>query len=316
MNVMEIYMKKIMDLASKDNKVVLIDCDLGKVFKSSMFSKKFPERYYNIGIAEQNAMSIAAGLTCNGYTAVVQTFSSFICGKALDQIRNCICYTDMPVIIVGCKSGISDSYGGATHQSIEDIGILKSIPNLIICNPMGISQLEEILSQSLNIKKPIYIRIDNRLKVNDYKSKIEIGKGNRIMSGRDIAIIFTGNMYERCFNVCKELSKIGYKATLVDIHTIKPFDMNMIIEIASETENILVVEENNLITGLASQISLILCKYSIKKINFNCIGFKDEFTQSGSYRDLVKAYHLTEEDIYNSALCLLRNEREVSVYNA
>lgn len=300
-SIFDIYADYLTSIAEKAP-IVLIDCDLGKVFKSQRFQKKFPERYFNIGIAEQNAFSMAAGMAASGLIPIVQTFSAFVATRGCDQLRSSICYPNVGVILIGAKAGISDSYGGAIHQAIDDIGIISSIPNIHISCPSNSIELIEELSKAILNPKPYYIRIENNILVR-YKGDPTFDDYKKV----DLCVLSTGNMVNICREVVEELSDCGYKVHLESVTQLKPIDEKHIVEILSNVSKILVIELHNRLNGLGSLICQIAYKYALNEyVSIKTMAIDDHFTESGAYDDLLRKYHLDPYSIKSTVISLLK----------
>ncbi|GAB6991971.1 transketolase family protein [Paenibacillus pini] len=302
------YMKTVIKIATDNEKTVVIDCDLGKSFKTSLFRSKFPERSFNFGVAEQNAFSAAAGLASQGFNPIVQTFSVFASTRALDQFRNSICYTNQNVLVVGAKSSISDPSAGATHQSIDDVGILSSIPNLQIYSPASIVDLIELTEMLAHVSGPKYMRIENTI-VDEisidptFKSESLDFYANR--NQYKVLIISTGSFVETSINVMGILeNNYGIPTAVINLKRLKPLDINVLERFISHELNLIVVEPLNTTNGLGAQISKMLFESSIYHYitNFTNIGFHDIFTQSGDMSSLLELYQLDERAILRTIL--------------
>lgn len=300
-SIFDIYADYLTSVAEQ-KPIVLIDCDLGKVFKSQRFQRKFPERYFNVGIAEQNAFSMAAAMAVSGLIPIVQTFSAFVATRGCDQLRSSICYPNVGVILIGAKAGISDSYGGAIHQAIDDIGIISSIPNIHISCPSNSIELIDELSKAILNPKPYYIRIENNILVK-YKGDSIYDNCKKI----DLCILSTGNMVNICREVVEELNDCGYKIHLESVTQLKPIDEKNIVEILSSVSKILVIESHNRLNGLGSLICQIAYKYALNKyISIKTMAINDHFTESGAYDDLLRKYHLDPCSIKNTIVSFLK----------
>lgn len=300
------YAKTICQAASGNENIVVIDCDLSKSFHTQEFSKLFPERYFNVGIAEQNAFSIAAGLASLNYDYIpfVHTFATFASMRACDQICNSICYTNMNVKIISQKIGFGDSEGGATHQSIEDIGIMSAIPNLTIFSPCDDYEVVEAVEIALNIKGPCYIRLSN---INSElgEHKMQYGKGRILIEGKDLFIFASSDILNECIIACNTLNLMGYKVGLAAFSTLKPLDIELIQSCAKKANLLMTVEVQNVLTGLGSQVCRILSEQCLVPVKI--VGIEDQFTESGTFRGLLHKYGLDAESIINKAIIFIKN---------
>ncbi len=278
--------------------IVVLDADLSKSTKTDTFLKKFPERFFNTGIAEGNMMSTAAGLASCGKTVFASSFAMFAAGRAFEQIRNSICYPNLNVKIGATHAGISVGEDGATHQCLEDIGIMRTIPNMVIINPAD--KAEAILAVEAAIKHdgPVYLRF-GRLAVPEVFDrdtyKFEIGKGVELKEGSDVTIIATGLLVPEALTAAEQLAEEGISARVINMATIKPIDKEIIEKAARETGAIVTAEEHNVIGGLGSAVAESLCE--TKPVPMLRIGTQDVFGQSGKPAELFEVYGLTAENI-------------------
>ncbi|OUU53608.1 MAG: transketolase [Pelagibacteraceae bacterium TMED65] len=250
------FVKEITKLAEKNKKIVVLAGDIGyKLFDN--FIKKFPKRFYNCGVAEANMTTVAAGLAIKGYIPITYTIATFNVYKTVEQIKVDICYPNLGVIIVGVGSGLSYADLGATHHAIEDIGVLRSIPNLNIVAPSDPLELESLVPQIIKKKQPTYLRIGKRGEKNIYKSKpkIKFQKWNQIVKGKKICIISSGNIIINAYEAIKNLNKRKIFPSLISAHTIKPLDKFMLKKIFKQYRFVVTLEEHSKIGGLSSSIS-------------------------------------------------------------
>ncbi len=282
----------------KEYDIVVLDADLSKSTKTDTFKKAFPERFINMGIAEQNMMSTAAGLASCGKVVFASSFAMFAAGRAFEQIRNSICYPNLNVKIGATHAGISVGEDGATHQCIEDIAIMRAIPNMVIINPADDVEARAAVKAAVLHDGPVYLRF-GRLAVpviyDEAEYKFELGKGVLLKDGTDVTIVATGLMVEAALNACETLKEEGISARVINIHTIKPIDRDIIVKAAKETGAIVTCEEHNIIGGLGSAVAEVLCEEA--PIPMERVGVKDVFGKSGTPAELFKDYGLTSEDI-------------------
>ncbi len=290
----------------KDNPdVVALEADLGGSTKSAEFKKVAPERYFNMGIAEANMVSTAAGLAASGKIAFASTFAMFATARAFEQIRNAVCYPNLNVKIVGSHAGISVGADGGTHQPIEDIAIMRALPNMKVVCPADDVEAEAATKAAAEIYGPFYLRM-GRSPVPTFHNedyKFEFGKGDVIREGTDCTVIATGLMVVPAMNAVKKLAEEGISCTLINMHTIKPIDAELIIKEAQKTGRIVTAEEASIIGGLGSAVAEVLaenCSARLKRI-----GVRDEFGQSGSVQELLDHYGLNEEGIISAVKELL-----------
>lgn len=297
----ESYGKALADLG-KEYDIVVLDADLSKSTKTDTFKKEFPDRFINMGIAEQNMMSTAAGLASCGKVVFASSFAMFAAGRAFEQIRNSICYPKLNVKIGATHAGISVGEDGATHQCLEDIGIMRTIPNMVVINPADDVEARAAVKAAVLHDGPVYLRF-GRLAVpvlyDEAEYDFEIGKGVLLEDGTDVSIVATGLMVEPALEAKKMLADEGINARVINIHTIKPIDRDILVKAAKETGAIVTCEEHNVIGGLGSAVAEVLCEEA--PVPMERVGVKDAFGKSGVPADLLKEYGLTAEDIAATA---------------
>src|SRR5471030_1130034 len=298
----EAYGKALVKLSSLNKNVVVLDADLSKSTKTADFKAVSPERFINMGIAESNMMGVAAGLSTCGKIPFASTFAMFAAGRAFEQIRNSICYPKLNVKVCATHAGLTVGEDGATHQSIEDISLMRSIPNMTVINPAYAVETEAAILAVAEYNGPCYVRL-GRLPVsviNDAESyKFEIGKGVTLAQGSDVTIVATGIIVELALEAKDELAKDGINARVINIHTIKPIDKALLIKAAKETGAIVTAEEHSVIGGLGSAVAEVVteeCPVPVLKV-----GIKDTFGESGKPDELLKAYGLTAEAIVENS---------------
>ncbi|AWK50111.1 transketolase [Clostridium beijerinckii] len=294
----EAYGKALAKLSTLNENVVVLDADLSKSTKTADFKAVAPERFINMGIAEANMMGVAAGLSTCGKIPFASTFAMFAAGRAFEQIRNSICYPKLNVKVCATHAGLTVGEDGATHQSIEDISLMRSIPNMIVINPADAVETEAAILAVAKYNGPCYVRL-GRLPVsvinNSENYRFEIGKGVTLTQGNDITIVATGMMVELALEAKDELAKEGINARVINIHTIKPIDKELLIKAAKETGVIVTAEEHSVIGGLGSAVAEVVteeCPVPVLKV-----GIKDTFGESGKPNELLKTYGLTTEAI-------------------
>ena len=275
------YGEKLAELGEKNENIVVLDADLSTATKTGIFAKKFPERFINVGIAEQNMMGIAAGLSTFGKIPYVSTFAVFAAGRAYDQIRNSIAYPKLNVKICATHSGITVGEDGATHQMIEDISLMRTLPNMTVISTSDDTQTRWAVEEISKINGPVYLRL-SRLATDviyNENQKFEIGKGIQIGEGTDATIISTGVCTAEAIKAMGILKSKNINVRVVDIHTIKPIDSELIIKCAKETGRIITVEDHNIIGGLGSAVCEVLSQNYPTKVEM--LGIKDKFGKSG-----------------------------------
>lgn len=294
----ESYGTALVEFAGEDKDIVVLDADLAAATKTGMFKKAYPDRFIDCGIAECDLMGIAAGLATTGKKVFASSFAMFAAGRAFEVIRNSIGYPHLKVNICATHAGISVGEDGATHQCCEDIALMRTIPGMTIINPSDDIETKAAVKALLNYDGPAYLRL-GRLPVpvmNDNEDyKFEIGKGIELKSGNDVTIVATGLMVNMAVEAANELKKDGIDARVINIHTIKPLDKDIIIKAAKETGLLVTVEEHNVIGGLGGAVSETVCEeYPVKVVK---IGVNDKFGMSGPALELLKEFGLSKENI-------------------
>ncbi len=294
----EAYGKALVELGAENKKVVVLDADLSKSTKTSKFKDTYPDRFINMGIAESNMMAVAAGLSTCDKIPFVSTFAMFAAGRAFEQIRNSICYPKLNVKICATHAGITVGEDGASHQAIEDISLMRSIPNMTVICPSDAVEAESAVKAVAEMDGPCYVRL-GRLGVpvinNNEDYKFEIGKAVQLREGKDAVIIATGIMVDGALEAYNNLAEEGIKVSVLNIHTIKPIDKEAIINAARQTGVVITAEEHSVIGGLGSAVCEVLSENLPTPVVR--VGIKDTFGQSGKPIELLKAYKLTADDI-------------------
>lgn len=291
------YGEALAELGEKNEKVVVFDADLSGATKTSIFAKKFPERFFDMGIAEQDMMSTAAGMSTFGKIPYASTFAVFAAGRAYDQIRNSICYPKMNVKICATHSGVTVGEDGATHQMLEDLGLMRGLPNMTVLCTSDDTETRWAIKEISKIQGPVYVRLCRLATpvIYDENQKFEIGKAIQIGEGTDATIFATGVVVSEAIKAKEELEKQGINIRVVDVHTIKPIDKEMIVKCAKETKKLISIEDHSIINGLGTAIADVLTEeYPCKLIK---LGVKDEFGRSGKATELLEHYGLTAKHI-------------------
>lgn len=294
----EAYGKALATLGAENENVVVLDADLSKSTKTADFKKACPDRFINMGIAEGNMMTVAAGLASCGKIPFASTFAIFATGRAFEQIRNSICYPKLNVKICATHAGITVGEDGASHQSIEDISLMRTLPNMTVINPSDAIETEAAIKAVMDYNGPCYIRLGRSgvSVINDNDDyKFEIGKGCVLREGKDATIIATGIMVEAALEAYNILAEEGIRVRVINMHTIKPIDEELIINAARETKLIVTAEEHSVIGGLGSAVAEVVTSNS--PVTVLRVGIKDVFGESGKPSELLKAYGLTAEEI-------------------
>lgn len=301
----EAYGQAIKELAINED-IVVLDADLGKATKSIEFKKVAPERYFDMGIAEGDMIGTAAGLAACGKIPFASTFAMFAAGRGFEQIRNSVAYPGLNVKIAATHAGITVGEDGGSHQAIEDISLMRSIPNMVIINPADAEEARQAIFESVKYNGPVYIRLGRAATpdLHDTNYKFELGKGEVVKEGSDIAIIATGIMVAKAMEAAEELSKEGVSVEVVNISTIKPLDDKLIKEVANKTKIIITAEEHSIIGGLGSAVCEVLSE--VRDVIIRRVGVNDVFGQSGSPNDLLKYYKLTTEDLIENVKELVK----------
>ncbi|AFS79078.1 transketolase, C-terminal subunit [Gottschalkia acidurici 9a] len=296
------YGEALKELGKTNKDVVVLDADLSGSTKTSVFAKEYPERFINVGIAEQNLIGTAAGLATAGKIPFASSFAMFATGRAFEIIRNSVAYPKLNVKVAATHAGLTVGEDGASHQALEDISVMRTIPNMVVICPADGVEAKNAVLAAAEYEGPVYIRL-GRSKVptvfNEENYKFELGKGIELSDGNDVTIIATGVMVSKALEAKEELLKQGVNARVINIHTIKPIDSEIIIKAAKETGAIVTAEEHNIIGGLGSAVAEVLVENSPAPLER--VGVKDTFGESGSGDSLLEKYGLTKENIVESA---------------
>jgi transketolase len=303
------YGEALIELGKKNKNIVVLDADLSKSTKTIMFAKKYPDRFFEMGIAEANMMSTAAGLASCGKIPFASTFAVFATGRVYDQVRMDIAYSDANVKIFATHGGISVGKDGVSHQMIEDLALMRVLPNMIVMAPSDATQTKKIVFLMAEKIGPMYARVgraDAPLIYNNEDVKdMKIGKGMVVKDGSDITFISTGTMVEPALEAYKTLKEQGISTRVIDMHTIKPLDEQLVLKCAKETNGIITAEEHSIIGGLGGAVAEILSEKNIHK-KFKRMGIKDVFCESGSPMDLLEKFELNEKHMVINAQKLLK----------
>lgn len=291
------YGEALLELGKENENIVVFDADLSTATKTNIFAKEFPERFFDMGIAEQNMISTAAGIATCGKIPYASTFAVFAAGRAYDQIRNSVCYPKLNVKICATHAGVTVGEDGATHQMIEDISLMRTLPNMTVISPSDDIQTKWVVKEISKINGPVYLRLSRLATpaIYDENQKFEIGKAVQIGEGTEATIFATGVTVSEALKARKILKSKGIDVRVVDIHTIKPIDKNMIIKCAKETRKLISVEDHNIIGGLGSAIADVLTEeYPTKLIR---LGINDTFGKSGKATELMEYFGITADKI-------------------
>ena len=291
------YGETLVELGAENPDLVVMDADLSKSTMTAEFGKKYPERFFNMGIAEQNLYGAAAGLALSGKVVCASTFAMFAAGRAFEIIRNSIGYTRANVKICATHSGITVGEDGASHQTFEDIALMRTIPGMTVINPSDGVSAGKLIRQAVAFNGPCYVRLGRAAVPVFYgeDSEITLGKGNLIRDGRDVTVIATGIMVSEAAAAAEKLAEDGIDVRVIDMHTIKPLDEEIIIKAAEETGAIVTAEEHSVIGGLGSAVAEIVVRNHPVKMSM--VGQKDTYGESGKPDELKKKYGMTSDDI-------------------
>lgn len=295
------YGNALVELGKKHDNLVVLDADLAGATMTGTFKKEFPERHFDCGIAEGNMMGIAAGLAAEGMVPFASTFAMFAAGRAFEQIRNSIGYPHLNVKIGATHAGISVGEDGATHQCLEDLALMRVIPGMTVICPCDDVEAKAAVYAAYEMDGPVYLRFARLASevINDEANyKFQIGKGVTLKDGTDISIVSCGLMVPEALEAAKMLEKDGVSARVINMHTIKPLDTQLLLDCAKETKKIITVEEHSVIGGLGSAVSEFLSENH--PIAVQKIGVNDTFGESGPGAKLLEKYGLTADGIYNS----------------
>ena len=292
------YGKALVEFADQEPNLVVLDADLSGSTMTKDFGTAHPDRFFDMGIAEANMVGVAAGLATCGKKPFVNSFAMFAAGRAWEQVRNSVAYPGLNVKVVGSHGGLSVGEDGATHQCCEDIALMRSIPGMVVLNPADHYEMQAAVKAAAAYVGPVYIRL-GRLAVesvhNNDDYRFELGKGITLRDGKDITIIATGLLVQEAVKAAKSLEEAGIDARVIDIHTIKPLDQELVLKAAKETGRIVVAEEHNVIGGLGEAVASYLSE--VYPTPVTKIGVNDTFGHSGPAVDLLKEFGLSAENI-------------------
>lgn len=306
----ESYGETLAALADVYDDLVVLDADLSKSTKTELFAKKAPDRFFDCGIAEGNMIGVAAGLAAAGKIPFASSFAMFAAGRAFEQIRNSVGYPHLNVKICATHAGISVGEDGASHQCCEDIGLMRTIPGMVVLSPADDVETEAAVKAIAAYKGPVYMRLGRLAvpRVNDAAQyQFEIGKGVLLQDGTDLTIVATGLMVAKALAAAEMLKKDGISARVINIHTIKPIDKEILIKAAKETGLLITAEEHSIIGGLGEAVCSAVCEAHPAKVIR--IGIEDEFGFSGPAEKLLELFGLTEQNIYDKAKKALQQKQ-------
>jgi transketolase len=304
----QVYSNGLLKLGEKNDRIVVMDADLMRSNGATVFRDKFPERTFDIGVAEQNMISIAGGLSAYGFIPFASTFAIFASRRVMDQVMISVAYAKQNVKIVGTDPGISAELNGGTHMPFEDVGMMRTIPEMTIFEPVDATQLEQAMPQIAEHKGPLYMRLFRKTadKIFDENYRFQLGKADTIAEGNDAVIFATGLLVKNSVDAADMLKNEGISVKVVNIHTIKPLDSEAVLKAAKETGAVVTVENHNIINGLGSAVAEVLaenCAVPMKRI-----GVKDSFGEVGPLDYLMERFELTTEDIIKAVKCVIKKK--------
>ena len=288
----------------KNPNVVVLEADLGNATKSNAFKEVAPERYFNMGISEQDLIGTAAGFAAAGKIPLASTFAVFATGRAFEQVRNSVCYPKLNVKICATHAGLTVGADGGSHQAIEDISLMRTLPNMTVITPADAKETEAAVLAAIDYQGPVYIRLGRAetKDIHDDSYHFEWGKAEVLRQGSDVSIFATGIMTAKALDAAETLAKRGIQAEVINVHTIKPLDEETVIASAKKTGKVVTAEEHSIIGGLGSAVAEVLVRQCPTKQAF--VGVQDSFGESGSPDDLLEKYGLTAEVIVKAAVGL------------
>lgn len=288
----------------KNPNVVVLEADLGNATKSNAFKEVAPERYFNMGISEQDLIGTAAGFAAAGKIPLASTFAVFATGRAFEQVRNSVCYPKLNVKICATHAGLTVGADGGSHQAIEDISLMRTLPNMTVINPADAKEAEAAVLAAIDYQGPVYIRLGRAetKDIHDDSYHFEWGKAEVLRQGADVSIFATGIMTAKALDAAETLAKQGIQSEVINVHTIKPLDEETVIASAKKTGKVVTAEEHSIIGGLGSAVAEVLARQCPTKQAF--VGVQDSFGESGSPDDLLEKYGLTAEAIVKAAVGL------------
>ena len=299
----------LVERAKTDDRIVVIEADLMSCHATKVFKQEFPERFVNVGIAEQNMIGIAAGMSTMGKIPFAYSFGPFATRRCYDQIFISVAYARQNVKIVGTDPGVLAEYNGGTHMPFEDMALMRAIPHMVCFEPVDATMLEKAVDQIVDYQGAVYIRLQRKKaeKVFDDTLNFELGKAIKIKDGKDVTLIASGSMFARAIEAAEPVKEDGISARVVNIHTWKPIDKDAIIKCAKETGAIVTCENHNVCNGLGSAVAEVVCQNS--PVPMRLVGVKDEFGQVGKNAYLSEQYHITTQDIVEAAREVVKNKQ-------
>ncbi len=299
----------LVELGKINDKVVVLTADVTGSVKANMFAEKYPNRFFNVGIAEQNMIAVATGFSLEDKIPFVSTFGAFITGRVWDQIRVLIAYSQSNVKLVATHTGVTVGEDGATHQILEDIALMRVLPNMTVVVPADFNETKKAIFEAVNFDGPIYIRLGRQKSpvIISEDSLFEIGKAQKLKDGNDVTIIACGVLVYEALKASKELKEMGISASVLNMHTIKPLDIEAILKSAKSTGAIVTAEEHQIAGGLGSAVSEVLSQQF--PVPIEMVGIKDEFGISGTSEQLLTYYGLRSKNIVESVKKVVKRKR-------
>jgi transketolase len=309
----EAYGEELLRLGSEYPDLVVLDADVSSSTRSVFFKEKYPERFFNVGVAEANLADIAAGMALCGLKPVINSFAVFLTLKATEQIRNVICYNKLPVIMVGSYAGLSDSYDGASHQSVEDIAVMRALPHVNVVVPADAVELKQALRHIMTMSEPVYLRICRNPTpvIPEESGSFDFGKIRTVRKGKNITIAACGITVSMAVRAADDLNVVGITADVLNVSTIKPLDEETLVHSVRKTGCLLTVEEHSVIGGLGGAVSEVLIKQNPVVSDF--IGINDTFTETGGYDELLEKYQITVDSIVKKAIKLVNISKNILI---
>ncbi len=300
------FAEALLELGGRDRRIVVLGADTSVSIKTSLFGDKYPERFFNLGIAEANMVGVAAGLALAGKIPFVSTYSAFVPGKCLDQIRNAVAYQKLNVKIVSSHGGLTVGPDGASHQTVEDVATMRAVPNMHVVVPADAPATRALIIGAARTVGPFYVRLarPNVPSVHSSTSNIEVGKAVVLREGSDVTIVACGIMVNEAVEAAETLSKEGVSAEVIDSHTIKPLDTQTIVRSAKKTGRVVTAEEANIIGGLGGAVAETLSENN--PVQIARVGIRDTFGESGEHPELMVKYGLTSKEIVRTSRMIAR----------
>jgi transketolase len=303
------YGRALVELGKERSDIVVLDADLSSSTRTADFAGAFPERFFNCGIAEQNMIDTAAGLAASGKTVFVSTFAVFGTGRCYDQIRQSVAYPKLNIKIVASHAGITVGGDGASHQIIEDLALMRVLPNMTVIVPVDSNETYKVVKAVAKTKDPVYVRIGRAdvPNVTDKETPFELNRAKVMRDGDDVTLIGCGIMVSKCLEAAEELAKHGIDARVINLHTIKPLDEKTIVKAARETGGVVTAEEHSVMMGMGSAVAM--CLVENFHVPMKRVGIPDVFGESGACTELMEKYGLTMENIVEAAHDVLKRKK-------